>query len=570
MKKFIISLSIIVIVVCGGYIAYYFASTGGWFEGKDREFTFSWVAHPEATEYNVYIDDDHITTVTNNSVDLTEYMIEDGIYDIEVKAETSGGEVSVYTKDYKYVAKTKGDFKRKTFFMNGKTYDYYIESLSEYETFVWYNLLYRNNSAKFYNACEDINTFNVSNKTVKYINSYPEYHGVYSKSSYAARVEGNVYTLRNLEYYLPKDFTLSVANCTVDDNSSLYNYKQDKTQYLKSTAYNQEYEAAAVASIRTFPIEDEDKQKVKVYNTEQLFMVAQYGASPVLPEGESVVKTVYNNAKTILSEINNSDSLTDYQKALNIYRYICMNVSYDHILFDYMASIDNSYVQSFGMFSSFYIEGVLYDLDNQVAVCDGLAKAYTLMCNIEGIECSKVNGTVEIKEGDTVIGAEEHAWNKIKIGENYHLVDTTWGTASYTSAANNKKYEVLTHRYFLVGSDFLYAWKGTEARQTRHIAKFELSTLEAVDCNYYGNAVIGEGSLLLTSDEDLENMKDYIIAQNLSALEFKLSIDYYSEVVAEYGSISAFVQNIKKGNFFVYSQVIFDNVILIQISRIFG
>lgn len=44
------------------------------------------------------------------------------------------------------------------------------------------------------------------------------------------------------------------------------------------------------------------------------------------------------------------------------------------------------------LYESFYIEGVLTDTD-YLAVCDGMSKTFSLLCNIEGIPCVRVIGS---------------------------------------------------------------------------------------------------------------------------------------------------------------------------------
>lgn len=61
---------------------------------------------------------------------------------------------------------------------------------------------------------------------------------------------------------------------------------------------------------------------------------------------------------------------------------------------------------------------------NNKAVCEGIAKAFKLLCNEFGIKCIVVLGKAD-KEGD-FSGDNFHAWNLVKIGaESYH-VDITW------------------------------------------------------------------------------------------------------------------------------------------------
>ncbi len=62
-------------------------------------------------------------------------------------------------------------------------------------------------------------------------------------------------------------------------------------------------------------------------------------------------------------------------------------------------------------------------LDNK-AVCEGIAKAFKLLCNQYGMKCIVVVGKADsrgIFDGDTY-----HAWNLVKIGNASYHVDVTW------------------------------------------------------------------------------------------------------------------------------------------------
>ena len=103
-------------------------------------------------------------------------------------------------------------------------------------------------------------------------------------------------------------------------------------------------------------------------------------------------------------------------------------------------------------FRGFYLEGIF--LDDGQAVCDGIAKAYTLLCNMAGVNCYKVSG-----EGITGSGTEGHAWNKVGIYNeeteqyNYYMVDCTWNDISLTLQDNTELGYFLTHKNFLTKDD---------------------------------------------------------------------------------------------------------------------
>lgn len=57
------------------------------------------------------------------------------------------------------------------------------------------------------------------------------------------------------------------------------------------------------------------------------------------------------------------------------------------------------------------------------AVCEGYARAFSLLCNRFGIENTIVVGN-GIEEDGTI--GEGHAWNCVKLGEDWYQVDVTW------------------------------------------------------------------------------------------------------------------------------------------------
>lgn len=72
-------------------------------------------------------------------------------------------------------------------------------------------------------------------------------------------------------------------------------------------------------------------------------------------------------------------------------------------------------------FNAHSIVGVFLD---KRAVCEGIAKAYKLLCNEYDIKCIVVLGQAN-KDG--VYGEDDyHAWNLVKIGEESYHVDVTW------------------------------------------------------------------------------------------------------------------------------------------------
>jgi len=129
----------------------------------------------------------------------------------------------------------------------------------------------------------------------------------------------------------------------------------------------------------------------------------------------------------ILQETLKPD-MSQWQIALALHDYLVANCSYDETLTYYSA----------------------YDaIVRENAVCNGYALAYMDLLTRAGIECVKVSS----KEMD-------HAWNLVKIGENWLHVDVTWD-----DPVSDRQGRVL-HKYFLISDSAIsdeeykhYGWE---------------------------------------------------------------------------------------------------------------
>lgn len=96
-------------------------------------------------------------------------------------------------------------------------------------------------------------------------------------------------------------------------------------------------------------------------------------------------------------------ALTDYEKAVKIYDYICDNVKYDY------ANLNNGdYMLKYTAYAA---------LVNKTAVCQGYATLMYRMQEEAGIDTRVITG---------LGGGGPHAWNLTQLGSKYYLSDSTW------------------------------------------------------------------------------------------------------------------------------------------------
>ncbi len=111
----------------------------------------------------------------------------------------------------------------------------------------------------------------------------------------------------------------------------------------------------------------------------------------------------------------------------SIHDYMVNSISYDY------EALRNKSMNR----CSFNIYGVI---NNRLAVCEGIAKFVKLTLNKLGIECFICGGKC-ILENEKI---EDHAWNVIKIEEDYYHIDVTWDIRR--DDAQNKR--IVPYDYF--------------------------------------------------------------------------------------------------------------------------
>ena len=162
----------------------------------------------------------------------------------------------------------------------------------------------------------------------------------------------------------------------------------------------------------------------------------------------SAAEAIYLRAKEVLREIID-DRMSDYEKVLAIYDWISYTTVYDRGLTSLSESLSKTSSQYLSLYknSSFYAEGVfLY----QVAVCNGLGSAFSIMANIEGIPAYKTMG--KVKSGS-------HTWVKVFVNDEWYICDPTWSSAVDTSNSS-QYYEYMTYDFFMLSDDEAGAYQG--------------------------------------------------------------------------------------------------------------
>lgn len=319
--------------------------------------------------------------------------------------------------------------------------DYYITSESEYVNLFEYEAVFRpkySTSSGIGVSFDCYMAYRVSDTEKLFLNAF---HIGATSGSYE-----NIVCQYSDQNVLKTSYTVDTVNNPTKKTSGSREsvYANQLHAILPHINYD---ETKYRADNYVFPI-DKLENIESVEYSDELYLTAENNTRPV-PKKGSVAETVYNLARGVLRKIV-TDDMTDVQKAHAIYDWIMWQVTYDT-----PATKKEKDGESY---SAYYLEGVFGDGSTKIgsvkydpyAVCDGMSKAYSLLCNMEGIPCVRVAGSA----GDTLKTAGGHAWNKVYLNGNWYIADCTWGDAtaelSLNSVIKKESYELGLHDWLFV------------------------------------------------------------------------------------------------------------------------
>ena len=109
---------------------------------------------------------------------------------------------------------------------------------------------------------------------------------------------------------------------------------------------------------------------------------------------------IMNEVKRIVKASKITDDMIDEEKAYRIGRYMVKHIDYDY---------------------SVYGQRIYETLFDKKTVCAGYSVTYALICRYIGIDCDFVHTSGFYIDGQNM----NHAWNYIKLGDYYYVVDLT-------------------------------------------------------------------------------------------------------------------------------------------------
>jgi len=250
---------------------------------------------------------------------------------------------------------------------------------------------------------------------------------------------------------------------------------------------------------------------------------------PVFKDNDPV-RPIYDAAIEVLDKyvLNSWHGAENGEFAIvhTIHDYLVYYIDYDFALYDKYA---HGNAES-GNESAFGIDGVFLE---KRAVCDGLSRAVSFLCAIEGIDCMRVTGSY---------AGVAHAWNKVNIGGKWYNLDVTADSANYTINDENSFDKQLSHGFFLLSDRTFKTFDPTGRGGRLHIFEQQSAVAEA-DYDFYDGRVTEIGgtaySLVVRDADALNRIFDAIGKSKGEVGKIELRLDFPTKENVNNGDVYA-------------------------------
>ncbi|PHK28522.1 hypothetical protein VF13_40730 [Nostoc linckia z16] len=145
----------------------------------------------------------------------------------------------------------------------------------------------------------------------------------------------------------------------------------------------------------------------------------------------------FDNPKNLSDRIK-ADFKRDDERARAAFTYIALNIKYDLAAYGKVTQpVGFSYTtpqERELKLKKMRDDLAAKTLRSKKGVCEGYATLYKVLCEDMGIQAEIIPGTSKSHPAHIgkAPGASDHAWNAVKIGNEWKLVDATWGAGTVT------------------------------------------------------------------------------------------------------------------------------------------
>lgn len=225
----------------------------------------------------------------------------------------------------------------------------------------------------------------------------------------------------------------------------------------------------------------------------------------------------------------NKDFKREDEKARAIFTWLATNVKYDiaalnkpskgPVGYSYRTEEERQAIKA-----KIQLELANKTFKSKKAVCEGYANLFAVLAQKTGLQAEVIAGTA--KSHPNHIGklpvSSDHAWNAVKIGNEWKLLDATWGAGTVTGQKPEFNFR-FNDGYFFTDPDIFFLNHFPEDKKwlLTNKSKEEFAELPL----YYGNYIAGGYEFVSPNAGTFKNMKP-------SAVPFRVKNLQPSDVVA--------------------------------------
>ena len=569
-------------------------------------FLLYWTGDENADYYLIKITDPNnisyeFKVYSATSSNINKYITVQGDYTVSIysmvnaigdnsKEYTSSAATTTSTR---YLFEEEYDFVRHSIYMYGTSYNFVVSNAEELKNLLWYHYLYEidestglsimiqpqqkedesteslreaitrmgteMNNALIYNFHNDENWLDLIDEVTTSDNALFSY---LCQKVIAAYPEFNVLENFNLNHSTAsKIFNLVYKNAlnvekvdnTTSNEFANKNYSNDYT-YIDLFSRR--------SSTGVFKIDS--REEMLVTTTEQLLQAVQHNRKPKFVGNSQTAETVYNNAKLVLSAIV-TNNMTDLEKVTAIFDWL--SYGYDITYYSdndktlISGSVEKSKPEVYGLYKNYYLEGIFANISmepngnliigNNLATSNSYSKAFALLCAIEGIEATVVNGLYSYYDVTyKITRTVSHYWNKVNLNttgdssKKWFAVDLTFSDNRINFNDFKQGYGMASHSYFLTTDTFTEISLGLTDKTYLISSAYEQERTCETQFDYYAN------SSFAMSYEDINNTIFDFENETTTCSGFEYSNEYspnenyqlYAKTTG-YGKMQSFLLN---------------------------
>ena len=252
----------------------------------------------------------------------------------------------------------------------------------------------------------------------------------------------------------------------------------------------------------------------------------------------SVSESASAKGDMIVSSIITAN-MNAYDRVKAIHDYLVKNVDYDY------NGLETGNLQP----SVYTAEGALC---NGLAVCQGYAEAFELLCAKAGVKAQMVYGDA----GNSTDGWQSHAWNVVRIDGEWYQIDCTWDDPLVDGEVISNG-ENIFYAYFLLTDSEMYTDHIVDYTYSKNVPSCTSTLFAGYSTRLSVDARLGQNGVIVSSAEEFVQIVQNKVASGIYNIEIAVpvnTVDLNSDMLKN-AVIKGFDKAQKYGNYSIGTSI---------------